>query len=176
MDGKTIKQAMEEGSHAIYIGTTKLQLKDEALRWLTKRGAQNQIQTRSGTKTYKKQKNRPVLLRLNGNTIKMKEANDELDACMEVIHQSRLRLNETSIEEYMQQSIQQFPLGQRLHRWVAMGAKLAEKAEEELMDPDFLCKTFITTFPITAICNQKVGNKPKPQWVELNGKRLKVQH
>jgi hypothetical protein len=95
---------------------------------------------------------------------------------MQIISYSRLRLNETNIEDGLQQHIQQFPLGTRLHRFAAMGAKLAAKATEEHQDPDFLCKTFMTSFPITDIDGGKLATnkKRKPKWVELSGKRVKV--
>jgi hypothetical protein len=46
----TMRQAIEGNSFAIYIGTTARALKEEDLRWLTKRGAQDQDQraSRSG--------------------------------------------------------------------------------------------------------------------------------
>ena len=113
---------------------------------------------------------------MDNTGITMKAAQDTLRASMETIHSSCLRVNETNIEEYLQSSIQKYPLGQRLHRWAAMGPKDAKKAKKELEDPDFLCKTFITAFRITTICDKKVGGKRKPEWVELSGKKVKVQH
>jgi hypothetical protein len=55
---------------------------------------------------------------------------------------SRLRLNETGLEDALQTKLQPELLGlERLHRYAAMGAKHAAKAAEEMKDPNFLAKT-----------------------------------
>jgi hypothetical protein len=141
-------------------------LKAEALRWLTERGAQDQHGVYSGAR------NRPVLLDwLTNEAITMGRATDELGCSMTFIHHSRLRLNETNIEDELQRLIQPFPLGVRLHRFPAKGAKLAAKATEERKDSNFLCKTFMTSFRITAI-----DPSPKSNWVALNNKRCKINY
>ena len=167
----------ETSSHAVYIGTTGRQLEDEGLGWLTERGAQNQHKTRSG-KTYNGHKNRPVLRWMGGALIKESQAKKELGAEMVTLHQSRLRLNETNIEDTMQTRLQKYSLGTRPvgHtpppvRHPAMGAKLAAKASEEYADPDFLCKTFMACLPITAICGKR-----KPEWAEVNRRLVRICH
>jgi hypothetical protein len=111
-----------------------------------------------------------VLLNENGTCITMGEARGKFGAKSVEISHSRLRLNETGLEDALQTKLQPKLLGlQRLHRHVAMGAKLAAKAAEELKDPDFLVKTFMTCLPVTGHCNKR-----KPQWVEFNNKRVKV--
>ena len=94
-------------------------------------------------------RNRPVLLNYeNGTCITMGEARSEYGAKSVVISRSRLRLNETDLEDALQTKLQPKLLGlQRLHRHVALGAKLAAKAAEEMEDPDFLVKTFMTCLP-----------------------------
>ena len=67
----------------------------------------------------------------------------------------------------MQTKLRQYPPGTRLHRHPTMGVKLAAKAAEGYEDPDFVCKTFMTCLPITAICGKR-----KPEWVEVNRKRV----
>ena len=102
----------------------------------------------------------------------MKQAQEKLGAEMVTLHQSRLRLNEANIEDTMQTRLQKYSLGTRLHRHPAMsvmGAKLAAKAAEEYEDPDFLCKTFMTCLPITAICGKR-----KPEWVEVNRRQVRI--
>jgi hypothetical protein len=83
-----------------------------------------------------------------------------------VISYSRLRLNETDLEDALQAKLQPELLGlERLHRHVAMGAKHAAKAAEERKDPNFLAKTFMTCLPVTrfgAVTTDR-GNKRKPQ-------------
>jgi hypothetical protein len=92
-----------------------------------------------------------------------------------VISNSRLRLNETSLEDALQNSeLQPKRLGlERLHRHCAMGAKLAPKATEERKDKNFLAKAFITCLPVTGF--DKITKTPK--WVEFkDNKRLKVNY
>jgi hypothetical protein len=161
LDDMTISQAIQTNSFAIYIGTTKRALKEEDLRWLTKRGAQDQGVNRSGLVVYKGQRNRPVLLKQDGKGITMGEARSQFGAKSVVISYSRLRLNETGLEDALQTKLQPELLGlERLHRYVAMGAKLAAKAAEEMKDPDFLAKAFMTCLPVTGHCNKR-----KPQCV-----------
>ena len=101
--------------------------------------------------------------------IRESQAKKELGVTTEVLHYSRLRLNETSIEEKLQTEIQGFKLGLRLHRYVAKGDKLGMRSQKEREDPDFLCKTFMTSFRITRICGKR-----QPEWVEINQHRKKV--
>jgi hypothetical protein len=55
-----------------------------------------------------------------------------------------------------------------------MGAELAAKAAEEMSDPDFLAKTFMTCLPVTSFDEI---NKKRPKWVALkDNKRLKVNY
>ena len=110
----------------------------------------------------------------DGTAITMKQAIEELGAEMVTLHQSRLRLrlNETNIEDTMQTRLQKYSLGTRLHRHPgipAMGTKLAAKAAEEYEDPDFLCKTYMTCLPITAICGKR-----KPEWVEVKRRQVRI--
>ena len=103
----------------------------------------------------------------------MGEARSKFGARSVVISRSRLRLNETDLEDALQAKLQPKLLGlQRLHRYVAMGAKLAAKAAEEMEDPDFLVKTFMTCLPVTGFDE----STRKPKWVELNNKRAKVHY
>jgi hypothetical protein len=55
-----------------------------------------------------------------------------------------------------------------------MGAKLAAKAAEEMRDPNFLAKTFMTCLPVTSFDE---SNTSRPKWVEFkDNKRLKVNY
>jgi hypothetical protein len=174
LDNMTMREAIERKKFAMYIGTTKLAPKAEALRWMTKRGAQNQGVTRSGHVVYKGQRNRPVLVHFDGTCITMKEAQEEFGAKSVITSSSRLRLNETSLEDALQTPIQPERLGLgRLHRNPTMGAKLAAKAAEEMSDPDFLAKTSMACLRVTGFDE---SNKGKPKWVEFNNKRAKVNY
>jgi hypothetical protein len=92
-----------------------------------------------------------------------------------VISSSRLRLNGAGLEDALQTELQPERLGlERLHRYPAMGAKLAAKTAEEMKDPNFLAKTFMTCLPVTGFDE---SNKRKPEWrVEFNNKRAKVNY
>jgi hypothetical protein len=105
----------------------------------------------------------------------MKEARSEYGAKSVAISYSRLRLNETDLEDALQTELQPKLLGlQRLHRYSAMGAKLAAKAAEEMKDPNFLVKAFMTCLPVTGFDE---SNKRKPKWVAFkDNKRAKVSY
>jgi len=62
---------------------------------------------------------------------------------------------------------------ERLHRYTAMGDKQAARASEEMSDPNFLAKTFMTCLPVTGFDE---SNTRKPKWVEFNNKRAKVNY
>jgi hypothetical protein len=114
-----------------------------------------------------------VLLNEDGNGITMGEARSEYGAESVVISHSRLRLNETNLEDALQTKLQLKLLGlQRLHRHTAMGDKQAARASEETKDPDFLAKTSMTCLPVT----RHYCTKRKPEWVEFNKKRAKVNY
>jgi hypothetical protein len=66
LDNMAMSEAIASNRFAIYIETTKRALKDEALRWLTERGAQDQRGTRSGLVVYTDRRNRPVLVHEDG--------------------------------------------------------------------------------------------------------------
>jgi hypothetical protein len=109
-----------------------------------------------------------------GTSITMKEARGDFGALSVVISNSRLRLNETSLEDALQTELQPKRLGlKRLHRHRVMGAKLAAKATEEMKDTNCLAKTSMTTLPITDFDN----TTKRPKWVECkDNKRLKVNY
>jgi hypothetical protein len=178
LDDMTMSQAIQTNSFTIYIGTTKRALTEEDLRWLTERGAQDQGVTRSGLVRYKGRRNRPVLLNEDGTCITMGEARSEYGAKSVFISRSRLRLNETDLEDALQTKLQPELLGlERLHRYTAMGDKQAAKASEEMKDPNFLAKAFMTCLPVTGFDESSFdGNKRKPKWVEFNNKRAKVNY
>jgi hypothetical protein len=97
-----------------------------------------------------------------------------------VISNSRLRLNETSLDDALQTRMQPKQLGlERLHRYPAMGAKLAAMAGEVRRDkrverdPAFLVKAFMTCLPVTGFDE---SNTRKPKWVECKNQRLGVSY
>jgi hypothetical protein len=115
-----------------------------------------------------------VLLNEDGNGITMGEARSDYGAESMVISHSRLRLNETNLEDALQTKLQPELLGlERLHRHVDMGDKQAAKASEEMSDPYFLAKTFMTCLPVTGFDE---SNTHRPKWVEFNNKRAKVNY
>ena len=103
----------------------------------------------------------------------MGEARNEFGAESVVISVSRLRLNETDLEDALQTKLQPERLGlERLHHHTAMGDKQAAKASKEMSDPNFLAKTFMTCLPVTGFDE----STRKPKWVEFNNKRAKVNY
>jgi hypothetical protein len=91
-----------------------------------------------------------------------------------VISNSRLRLNETPLEDALPTELQPKRLGlERLHRHCDMGAKLAAQPTEERKDKNFLAKAFMACLPVTDYAT--ITKKPK--WVECkDNKRLKVSY
>ena len=94
-DGEVLtwRQAIVSGLFAIYFGTTRRTLEIEWLRWLTERGLPGAENGR----------NRPVLRRMTGETITMKEAEDELGFwCAEVGVGDIVNHNCRGKEDYLQ--------------------------------------------------------------------------
>jgi hypothetical protein len=149
----TMRQAIETNSFAIYIGTTKRTIKEEDLRWMTARGAQDQRASRSGRVVYTgSRRNRPVLVRLDGTCITMGEARRTFRAKSVVISHSRLWYNEISLEDALQTELQPNRLGlERLHRHPAMGAKLAASAPRLHSTSRLMCVALTSVHPTSGL-------------------------
>ena len=129
----------------IYFGETFRKLRDEDLRWLTKRGDLG-----GGT-------NRPTLEwsvprgeRGERTHITMTEAREELDFKSCVLHEDLLKVNTTAIEDLLQSKCDDLGLPRRLHRRVGAGSKgfkryFSDDDEEEDEDgrPTKLHKVFM---------------------------------
>ncbi len=105
-----------------YIGATGQAPKNEAFQWLSKRGKPAGYR-KDGTPIQgsSKQRNRPVLLKKNNATIKMKEARDKYFE-FKVLFESALDWNVLKVEEKLQLRYQELELGtERLWRCVAKG-------------------------------------------------------
>ena len=88
-----------------------------------------------------KLKNRPVLLRGNGDGVTMKQARDEFGFRSIVVFQNRLHLNASRIEDKLQGRYQALPLGcPRLWRCRGKGAKYSE--EEDQVHKVFITYSF----------------------------------
>jgi len=120
----------------IHSGTTKLELNDEDLRWLTERGANTAAGRDRG------QRNRPVLQYADGRFIKESEARTDLGAISEFIKDFPTRLEATTFEDRLQTRINDYQLGHRLHRAVAKGRHI----DDEFPNPR--TRVFITAIPI----------------------------
>jgi hypothetical protein len=118
-------------------------LENEDLRWLTKRGRPMKAgEVYVGRKT---QKNRPSILKSDGETIKDKEAREEYGFKSFVVYESPIRTNVCSVEHALQKFLQHIfidnghdglRLGRRFWRHVAMGDKTHNEAGHY--------KTFVT--------------------------------
>ena len=120
---KTVRRVISAcalGRAVVYFGTTKRQLKQEDLRWLTTRGRKTATNYARGAKKYAC--NRPVLVWSSGSTITMGEARTKLAFKSEVIYDSSLHKNTTMVEEELQTMFAHFKRPTRLWRSVAKGA------------------------------------------------------
>ena len=63
----------------------------------------------------------------------------------EFIYFSKVRLNCRNIEDALQEKIDHCPLGIKLHRARSCGGNF----DDDYAEPGYLCKTFITSFPVT---------------------------
>ena len=161
-NGQTLLEAIDSGNFAIYTGSTKRSLGEEALRWLTRRGSNNDNYQEQG------QRNRPVWRWENDDIIGMKDATDELGAKSFFVYYSPLRLAACYVEDGIQSALNLKPLGIRLHRAIAKGRKKEDDDRES--NRNFLCKVFFTIFPIT----EPYPNPTNTPFMMVNNFRVKV--
>ena len=143
LGGRSPQQALKDGTHSIYVGSTKRSLKEEAWRWLTERGA-NEMHT---GRPHSGQGNRPVLVwKESGETVTQAEA-IEIGFTAEFVYHSQLRKNVNSVEDKLQGLIDadQIPLGIKLHRAVAKGSQKEDWEGE--CPANYLAKVFLTICP-----------------------------
>ena len=140
--GLTLEQLLDLNYNCdftFYVGETKRTLKDEALRWLTKRGANlPEGQEHNG------QTNRPVLVWNDGSTITMKTATEQHGFQSVVVYESTNLLDATHVEDAIQTYFQdRLPLGtHKLWRCVAKGRHHDEN--DCLENSNNVYKVFIT--------------------------------
>ena len=131
---------------AFYVGYTARSIAIEYLRWLTKRG--QVMRKADGTfKAYTTaNKNRPVLLWANGETITMTDAVEVLGFEVFEVYSSTLMVNARAVEDALQDMFQAvLPLGVRLWRKKDKGAKYDKEIVEGSVH-----KVFITCSPYIA--------------------------
>jgi len=159
LDGLSILTAAESTEWCIYVGLTSRTLDDEGFRWLTRRGA-NHAEDYVGPIIT----NRPVL-QLVVPRLKNRKGGDDPDApettnvvtkaqaetmgfkC-ELIYVNSLRLNASLIEDGLQEGIDHVPLGQRLHRHVAMGRNIDDL---DRWGEESVTKVFVTYIKFTDV-------------------------
>ena len=128
-------------SHSVYVGYTACAIADEALRWLTVRGAA--LADADGEYTiYPDRLNRPVLLWSDGTTITMGKAQSELGFIFQEVYASKLKCNARMVENALQQRYQHLDLGHRLWRYADKGSKYDTEVDGKLH------KVFITYSPL----------------------------
>jgi len=124
-----------------YVGLTKRTLKDEGLRWLTQRGNN----TGKGV-------NRPVLIKGDGETIKMNEAT-AAGFQSEIVFESGFIIDASAVEEILQASFHHLPLGlRRLWRFPGKG-KSFDKEDGEVAQ---VYKVFVT-YAVTCVAMVESG-------------------
>ena len=175
-DGEVLtwRQAIVSGLFAIYFGTTRRTLEIEWLRWLTERG--------SSLPGAENGRNRPVLRRMTGETITMKEAEDELGFwCAEVGVGDIVNHNCRGKEDYLQTHLTNSTrdiddtgkphcrLGQQLHRCIGKGA--IEEKENEIF------RVFASVAPITKhYFDLRPINEELRSTIWLKGTQCRVVH
>ena len=131
------------GLSSFYVGYTARAIPDEALRWLTVRGASQQAE--DGTFTDPTARNRPVLLFSDGSTISMKRAQEaDLGFTFFEVYSSTLMINARYVEKALQKRYQHLPLGLRLWRHPDKGKKYDKEIDGKLH------KVYITCSPRVA--------------------------
>ena len=93
---------------AFYFGYTGRTLPDEAMRWLTKRGASEQLE--DGSYVDLKKRNRPTLLWADGSTISMMEAHTHAGFFFFEVYSSTLMINARYVEKALQERYQYLPV------------------------------------------------------------------
>lgn len=127
---------------AFYVGYTACAVRHEALRFLTERGQELQLEDGSYTRTGRR--NRPVLLHANDDVITQTQAVEDLGFEFFVVYHSNIQMNARAVEAAIQHLYQEpLPLGQRLWRKPDKGAKYSLK-----VDPKVVHQVFITTSPL----------------------------
>ena len=140
LGGKSFAECVNHPDFCFYIGGTFRTLTMEDLRWLTARGAAKFDGDGEIIPGTEKLKNRPVLLRGNGEHVTMKEARAEFGFRSIVVYENRLHLNASRIEDKLQGRYQALPLGcPRLWRFRGKGAKYSE---EERVHKVFITYSF----------------------------------
>ena len=109
------------GKGSFYFGYTKRTIKEEGLRWLTERGAGEELE--NGDWVWNGDRNRPVLRWADGAVIKESEATTELKFGIIEIYASTLMVNARYVEKALQSLYMHVPLGTRLWRIVDKGKK-----------------------------------------------------
>ena len=121
-DSKSVFSVFDNAPASGYIGITKqVDLWDEALRWLTKRGG---IRTKiDGTWEYTGQAQTPVLTWADGSTITQKQAREQLGFQVVELWRNLYYNNSARVEAALQSHFHaRLQLGERLWRIVGAGA------------------------------------------------------
>jgi len=145
----------------VYVGQTGRELDQEALRWVTERGAND-----GGAGA----RNRPVLSWKNGNRITMKQARELLGARAVKVFEHPQKMVACKVEEELQHLLDaklKLPLGIRLHRHVAMGAKADDPAT-----PFFY--VFCTVFSNVKVTRYNCTGQPDT--MTINNHPVRVEH
>ena len=137
----------------VYFGYTARLLEEEALRWLTTRGAS--WQDADGNFIDPSKRNRPVLLWPDSTTITMQQAEEELGFQYVEVYASTLKINARAVEDALQVRYQHLPLGQRLWRCADKGSKYDKEIDGKLH------RVFIT-------CSPKLGQMFAEQKIMIN--------
>ena len=123
----TLCELSTNPNFTFYFGETMQELTREDLRFLTARGANI-----PDNQAYKGKRNRPVIVKEGGRTIKMKEAREEYGFRSQVVFESAILLDASRVEDALQTKFHNLPLGyRRLWRRIAKGKNWSKDDVEE---------------------------------------------
>ena len=170
LGGLSIDEALDSEDFMLYHGVTlQPKLRDECWRFLSQRGS-TPNKTRSG-KMRSGGKNRPVLVHLNGSTIKRSFVEKELGGFVFLVDVLKLRLAACQLEDAMQneaQHVAKHPLPYRLHRFPAKGMK-----NDKVKEAKEIYKVFVFKINFMyAATDHK--NRPTCMFVNVNGHKLRI--
>ena len=135
LHNKSLEELFKDPDFCCYIGMTKRSLGEEALRWLSERGAD----------TATTSQNRPVLRwKIDGAVIKESEAKDVLKFNSVWIYQTDKGANASYVEDRLQMRYDGLGLPRRLHRQCGMGDNGFTESLKNKDDGPELHKVFVT--------------------------------
>ena len=166
------KENSEEVHASVYAGCTGRKLQEEDLRWLTQCGTLGRNTVKNhGEGKKNKARNRPVLVKADGSTIKMKEARNDYGFKSIIVYTDQMRYNVGRIEDAIQRRYDHLPLGKKLWRSVAKGWPLKDehtKVSRKRLFNVFLAFSFNLDYVMKT--QEEIDSDPDLEnfWIKVN--------